>query len=105
MISNGTAGDISSQEHRIWFAVIVTECIMIFAINAVTLLAFARNQNLRKRSTYLIINMTVADLLGGVVSEPIILWSIPELASVGKLLEFLIFYNIFQISSLTKFFL
>ena len=46
-----------------WFPALITECVVILIINAITLIAFARTRQLRKRSTYLIINLTVADLL------------------------------------------
>ena len=46
-----------------WSKVFITEFIVIVIINAFTLVAFARNRHLRKRTTYLIINLTVADLL------------------------------------------
>ena len=42
----------------------------MFIINAFTLIIFARTLQLRKRSTYLIINLTVADLLIAAVSGP-----------------------------------
>ena len=71
-MTRGTAENNPSQwASTVRLAVYVTECIMIFTINGVTLLAFARNHRLRKRTTYLIINLTVADLLVGVVAEPI----------------------------------
>ena len=73
-MTNGTDEVISPQEDRIWFAVFVTECIVIFIINVFTLIVFARNRHLRKRSTYLIINLTVADLLVGVVTGPLIIF-------------------------------
>ena len=41
--------------------------IVVFIINAFTIFAFARKRHLRKCTTYLIINLTVADLLMGVV--------------------------------------
>ena len=46
----------------------------MFIINAFTLIIFARTLQLRKRSTYLIINLTVADLLIAAVSGPEALW-------------------------------
>jgi len=62
----------SLQGHStIWISVFVTECIVIFIINAFTLIGFARNPALRKRTTYLIINLTVADLLVGAVTGPL----------------------------------
>ena len=47
-------------------ATLLTELIVIFLINLFTLATFARNRHLRKRSTYLVINLTTADLLLGV---------------------------------------
>ena len=44
---------------------------MIVIINVFTLVAFVRNRQLRKRTTYLIINLTVADLLVGAVTGPL----------------------------------
>ena len=52
----------------VFFPVIITEFLVILIINAVTIAAFARINHLRKRSTYLIINLTVADLLVGAVA-------------------------------------
>ena len=54
----------------IWIAVWVTQFIMVFIINAFTLVVFARSRDLRGRNTYLIMNLTVADLLIGAVSGP-----------------------------------
>ena len=59
---------------KIWFAVWLTEFLLMFIINAFTLIIFARTLQLRKRSTYLIINLTVADLLIAAVSGPEALW-------------------------------
>ena len=71
-MANETVENLSLQvPGTIWFAVFIPEFIMIFIINAFTLIAFARNRQLRKRSTYLIINLTVADLLVGAVSGPL----------------------------------
>ena len=103
---NETAGDISPQEDRIWFGVIVTESIVIFIINAYTLIVFARNHHLRRRSTYLIINLTVADLLVGAVSGPLEIYYYlvidPGSGFSWKALSLEIFYGIFPISSLTN---
>ena len=54
----------------IWIAVWLTQFIMVFIINAFTLVVFARSRHLRRRSTYLIMNLTVADLLIAAVSGP-----------------------------------
>ena len=53
----------SEKEERFWFAVFVIEITVVFLLNAFTLAIYTRNRHLRKRSTFLIINLTVADLL------------------------------------------
>ena len=47
---------------------LLTELIVIVLINLFTLATFARNRHLRKRSTYLVINLTIADSLFGVAA-------------------------------------
>ena len=54
----------------IWIAVWLTQFIMMFIINAFTLVVFARSRHLRRRNTYLIMNLTVADLLIAALSGP-----------------------------------
>ena len=54
----------------IWPAVCITQFMMVFIINAFTLVVFARSHHLRRRNTYLIMNLTVADLLIAAVSGP-----------------------------------
>ena len=57
---------LSETEEWIWFASYVTSAIVfIVLLNAFTLATFASNHQLRKHSTYLVINLTVADLLFG----------------------------------------
>ena len=43
----------------------LTESITIIALNSLTVIAFCRDRNLRKRSTYLVISLAVADMLSG----------------------------------------
>ncbi|CAH3183898.1 unnamed protein product, partial [Porites evermanni] len=50
-----------------WFAASIIEFSVIFLLNAFTLAIYTRNRHLRKPSTYLIINLTVADLMVGTV--------------------------------------
>ena len=68
IFSNETCRIVSEKEERAWFAAFVIEFIVIFILNAFTLAIYTRNRHLRKPSTYLIINLTVADLLVGTVS-------------------------------------
>ena len=58
------------KEESIWMATLLTELIAVVLINLLTLATFARNRHLRKRSTYLVINLTVVDLLVATVAEP-----------------------------------
>ncbi|XP_078367159.1 histamine H2 receptor-like [Oculina patagonica] len=67
--------DYPAKEDTAWpFPVFFTELFLILIINAVTITAFARIRHLRKRSTYLIINLTVADLLVGAVTGPLFVY-------------------------------
>ena len=50
-----------------WHAVFVTESVIIVSVNLLTIIVFMRNKNLRKRSTCLVINLTVVDMLVGVL--------------------------------------
>ena len=55
---------------NIWFAVFLTEFIVTIIINVFTLIVFARSRHLRRRNTYLIMNLTVADLFIGAAAGP-----------------------------------
>ena len=57
----------SEKEERFWSAAFVIEIIVVFLLNAFTLAIYTRNRHLRKRSAFLIINLTVTDLLVGTV--------------------------------------
>ena len=70
-MANDTNEDSSLKLGNSWSEVFIGELILIVIINAFTLIAFARNRHLRKRTTYLIINLTVADLLVGAVTGPL----------------------------------
>ena len=54
----------------IWHAVWLTQFIKVFIINAFTVVVFARSRHPRRRNTYLIMNLTVADLLIAAISGP-----------------------------------
>ena len=59
-----------------WLTVFVVELAVISILNSFTILTFARNRHLRKRTTYLIINLTIADLFVGTVSGPLHIYHI-----------------------------
>ena len=61
----------SSMFRSTWLTVFVVELAVISIINGFTILTFARNRHLRKRTTYLIISLTIADLFVGTVSVPL----------------------------------
>jgi len=65
---------MTTPDSRNWSPVFITEFLVILIINVVTIIAFAKIHHLRKRSTYLIINLTLADLLVGVVTGPLFLY-------------------------------
>ena len=66
-VRSETGRIISEKEERAWLAAFIIEFSVIFLLNAFTLAIYTRNRHLRKSSTYLIINLTVADLLVGTV--------------------------------------
>ena len=58
----------SPPECITWMVVGLTESVTIIALNSLTVIAFCRDRNLRKRSTYLVISSAVADMLSGGIS-------------------------------------
>ena len=71
MAGDGTEDPSLEKLGNAWKKVLLIEFIVIAIINVFTVSAFARNRQLRKRTTYLIINLTVADLLVGAVTGPV----------------------------------
>ena len=68
---NETGSSSSYQLFRSnWLTVLVVELAVISIINGFTIPTFARNRHLRKRTTYLIINLGIADFFVGTVSVP-----------------------------------
>ena len=49
-----------------WMTVGLAESVAIVTVNLCTIIVFMRNRNLRKRSTYLMINLAVIDMFAGV---------------------------------------
>ena len=56
-----------TSECIVWFAIFITESVTIVSVNLLTITVFTRNRNLRRRSTCLVINLTVADMFVGVL--------------------------------------
>ena len=109
-MANRTAEDaIRQQAEFAWYdAIFVAEFAVICVVNAYTITVFARNPNLCKRTTYLIINLTVADLLAGAVSGPLELFYMNRKADFEidqfswKQLSCVTFLSLFTIASLTS---
>ena len=59
---------VSSSDCIIWFTVFTAEFVAIVTMNLLVLILFVKNRSLRTRSMYLVISLTVADMLVGVLS-------------------------------------
>ena len=58
-----------------WMIVGLAESVAIVTLNLCTIIVFIRNRNLRKRSTYLVINLAVIDMfVGGIVVNDLFYW-------------------------------
>ena len=59
---------VSSSECIIWLTVFTAEFVAIVTVNLLAIILFMKNRSLRTRSMYLVISLTVADMLVGVLS-------------------------------------
>ena len=59
---------VSSSECIIWLTVFTAESVAIVTVNLLAIILFIKNRSLRTRSMYLVISLTVADMLVGVLS-------------------------------------
>ena len=66
---------LSLSECIPWMTVGLAESVAIVTLNLCTIVVFIRNRNLRKRSTYLMINLAVTDMfVGGIVVYDLFYW-------------------------------
>jgi len=72
---------LSSRECIAWSAIYVIGYIAIVTFNAITIVTFMKNYQLRKRSTYLLLNLAVVDMAVGFTG----LWTVYELGMYCKL--------------------
>ena len=63
-------GVLSKKEGIVWCSVYALEAVSIVVGNLVTIVLFAVNRDLRKKSLYLIINVAFADLMYGALLTP-----------------------------------
>ena len=76
---------LSFPECVTWLAVGLTESVAIVTLNIITIIVFIKNRNLRKRSTYLVINLAVADVLVGGIATHHLFYTHGALCNVWKL--------------------
>ena len=100
----------SSSECIIWFAAFLAVAVAIVTVNLLSIILFIRNSNLRTRGMYLVINMTVVDILVGGLSTINLLLIITRIGCKtvivrlpweGNMITWFIFYW-FPLTSLTN---
>ena len=100
----------SSSECIIWFAAFLAVTVAIVTVNLLSIILFIKNSNLRTRGMYLVINLTVVDILVGGLSTINLLLIITHigcktvivrLSGEGNMITWFIFYW-FPLTSLTN---
>ena len=100
----------SSSECIIWFAAFLAVTVAIVTVNLLSIILFIKNSNLRTRGMYLVINLTVVDILVGGLSTINLLLIITRvgcktvivrLSGEGNMIICFIFYW-FPLTSLTN---
>ena len=101
----------SSSECIIWFAAFLAVAVAIVTVNLLSIILFIKNSNLRTHGMYLVINLTVVDILVGGISTINLLSIntyigcktavIVRLPWEGNIITFFIFYW-FTLTSLTN---
>ena len=59
-----------------WLAVLGTVCLAIVILNSITIIMFAKQRRLQRKSTYLVIHLAIVDLLVGAVTGPLLIESL-----------------------------
>ena len=100
---------VSSSECIIWFTVFTAESVAIVTVNLLAILLFIKNRSLRTRSMYLVISLTVADLLVGVLFGGFVQFGLLLRCGLIKLnlswkviIPLQIFFGVFPLASLTN---
>ena len=74
----------SLPECIVWMTIDLTVSVAIVAFNLCTIIAFIKSRNLRKRSTYLLINLAFVDMLVGGFSVYVLFYSVAADCNVWK---------------------
>ena len=101
---------LSLSECRPWMTVGLAESVAIVTLNLCTIIVFIRNRNLRKRSTYLVINLAVIDMaIGGLAVYYQFYWTGIDCnrwklhsVEVGTIIFIGVLTSLFLIGSLTN---
>lgn len=64
------AKDSNSKEGYYWCSLFITEAVVIIVLNILTIIVFVKKRGVRKRSTYLLINLSVTDTGVGALVLP-----------------------------------
>ena len=88
----------SSSECIIWVTVFAAEFLAIVIVNLLSIIVFIKNRSLRTRRMYLVISLTVADMLVGGLSGSVFLFNDPA----WKSCDFVEFYPVVPLISLTN---
>ena len=56
-----------------WAIVLTAECLAIVILNIITIIVFVKQREQRRRSTYLIIHLSIVDVLAGAASGPLLI--------------------------------
>ena len=67
-----------------WLAVGFTESVAIVTLNIITIVVFIQNRYLRRRSTYLVINLVVVDMLTGVTAVYYLVHGVGKFCNLWK---------------------
>ena len=65
-----TPKQFTSKEGYVWFSLFAAEAIIIITLNVLTIIVFIKNRYVRKRSTYLLVNLSVTDMCVGTFVIP-----------------------------------
>ena len=100
---------VSSSDCIIWVTVFNAESVAIVTVNLLAIILFIKNRNLRTRSMYLVISLTVADMLVGVLSVGYYQFDLIQECSLIKLnlsgevyFPLVIVFYVFPLVSLTN---
>ena len=62
---------VPASHYISWFAVLGIVCLATVILNIITIIMFAKQRRLQRKSTYLIIHLAIVDLLVGAVTGPL----------------------------------